>query len=321
MDPRFENLRDRADRVFGQEPVEATVERVRAIVGPVRFGQPGAPESDLTRLANAGLATLRDGQPPTPAQFAALQILIRLARPSILSRRGALDPYPTAPNAQSPLDAERVARWEVFRAAARPLLFSVGRIDVHGKRFGTGFLAAPGLLLTNRHVLDQISFGTRLLEPRQAEVHFGQEADTVDTRDPVPVLSAVAWHESLDLALLEVPDDLDEPVLELAAENPAAGDEVVALGYPMEDALNSPEMMERIFAGRFGIKRAAPGELMELGGDVVFHDCSTLGGSSGSPLLSIDEARVLGVHSNGFFAWRNEGVAAAAVRAFVAAHA
>ena len=88
----------------------------------------------------------------------------------------------------------------------------------------------------------------------------------------------------------------------------------------MRDPSNSPEMMDQLFEGRYEIKRAAPGEVVGTRSDRVFHDCSTLGGNSGSPLVSLDSAEVVGVHSNGFFTWRNEGVAGAAARAFVASH-
>jgi V8-like Glu-specific endopeptidase len=50
------------------------------------------------------------------------------------------------------------------------------------------------------------------------------------------------------------------------------------------------------------------------GGGVTFaHDCSTLGGSSGSPVLDAATGLVIGVHKSGMFAVRNGAVASAAL--------
>ena len=50
----------------------------------------------------------------------------------------------------------------------------------------------------------------------------------------------------------------------------------------------------------------------------LFHDCSTLGGNSGSPLFSLETGDVVGVHYSGIFMWRNEAVPAADIETFVA---
>ena len=65
------------------------------------------------------------------------------------------------------------------------------------------------------------------------------------------------------------------------------------------------------------MKRAAPGQLTDTDDDYLYHDCSTLGGNSGSPLISMDSGEVVGVHSSGFFMYRNEAVRAGAVESLV----
>jgi endonuclease G len=54
---------------------------------------------------------------------------------------------------------------------------------------------------------------------------------------------------------------------------------------------------------------------------IVGHDCSTLGGNSGSPVLALDTAEVVGLHFGGSFLWRNEAVTAPILADFVSKHA
>jgi endonuclease G len=49
----------------------------------------------------------------------------------------------------------------------------------------------------------------------------------------------------------------------------------------------------------------------------LYHDCSTLGGNSGSPVLSLADASVVALHRDGYFTYRNEAVDGASLGAFV----
>lgn len=66
------------------------------------------------------------------------------------------------------------------------------------------------------------------------------------------------------------------------------------MGYPATDGLrNDPDEMERYFRGLYDVKRFAPGFLrLDAGATVLGHDCTTLGGNSGSSLLSLDRGEV-----------------------------
>jgi hypothetical protein len=98
------------------------------------------------------------------------------------------------------------------------------------------------------------------------------------------------------------------------------GHPVVAVGYPSDDPLRNPLFISAIFDDRFGVKRAAPGEVTGLASQSIFHDCSTLGGNSGSPILSMKSAHVVGMHRDGFFMYRNEAVNGALLNEFVKKH-
>ncbi|MCP3139260.1 trypsin-like serine peptidase [Pyxidicoccus xibeiensis] len=307
-----EQLRARAARAFQKATAEQVIGRLRAIIGPT--AQEG--------LVRDALSALQNGELPTPMQMAALEQAIRVFRPSLLSKGGQLPPLSPEVGASFP-------DWEGFRAAVKPLLPSVGRIELMGpqgkqRSVGTGFLVRPHLLVTNRHVLEELSSGTGKLERGMARVNFGQEYGQVDAEGPVDIVREVAEHPDLDLALLEVDTaqlSAARTPLELETEAVGRGADVAVIGYPFPDAERNPSFVTAAFEGKLGVKRVAPGEVMKTAGATLHHDCSTLGGNSGSPLVSLKSARVVGVHFRGSFAVRNTAVAASELGAFLQAHA
>lgn len=312
MQHRFKRLLTRAEHTFADRPVEQAVATVRAIVGV-----PQVPASE--RAAQVALDKLRDGEEPTPAELAALELVIRLMRPAPLSSNGMLDPLPSAPGSNL-YNPETVKLWNTFRQKVKNVLYSVGRIDRSADRraIGTGFLVAPDLLVTNRHVLAELSYGAEVLQADQAVVRFKQELTSHELKtDTAKVLSVVAVHPRLDMALLRVEVVESREALPLDEREAAENEEVAAIGYPFDDKARNPVFAGAIFQGRFGVKRAALGAVMELEADSLFHDCSTLGGNSGSPIFSLRSARVVGVHCSGFFMYRNEAVAASHLKAFM----
>lgn len=312
MSDDYKAYLERAERTLRQ-PVDAIFERIRAIIGPANM-----PSSEQGRLAQQALDAMRAMQRPSPQQLAALEYVIRLMRPAPLSRSGSLD---TLDRDFSDIFTD----WKTFQESVKPYLYSVGRIDSLSTRqsVGTGFLVAETLLATNRHVLDQLSCGTNELEKGQAVMRFGQEHGTPDTLGVVNIVRVVALHDSLDMALLEIekPNDAT-PHEPLAVETSAAhdGDAVVAVGYPFDDPTRNPLFIQALFGGKFGVKRAAPGEVVKISAQSVFHDCSTLGGNSGSPIFSMKTARVVGIHRDGFFMFRNEAVNGASLAQFINQH-
>lgn len=303
----------RAERALQQQSVDAVLSRVRAIIGPANM-----PSDEQGQLAQEALDQMRDMKTPTPQQLNALENVIRLMRPAPLSRSGTLDIL-------DPEVSDAFPDWKGFRESVKPYLYSIGRIDSLStlKSIGTGFLVADELFVTNRHVVDQLSAGTNVLAKGQAVVRFGQEHGTADTQGRTDITSVVAVHETLDIALLAVEHSSTVPQrTPLAVEtNPIkVGDAVVAIGYPFDDPVRNPLFINALFGGKFGVKRAAPGEVLNSGAAAIFHDCSTLGGNSGSPLLSMKTSRLVGLHSAGVFMYRNQAVDAGSVEQFVGQH-
>lgn len=168
-------------------------------------------------------------------------------------------------------------------------------------------------------MLGQLSFGAEVLDEGQAVVRFHGEYGAPDPSSAtIPILGVVRVHETLDMALLRIRTDGLRPVPPLRSEPVAATHAVAAIGYPWDDPRSTPLFTHAVFDGTYGVKRAALGEVMATAPQRLFHDCSTLGGNSGSPLFSLETGDVVGVHYSGIFMWRNEAVPAADIETFVA---
>lgn len=304
-----DDLPERARRALAGSTVATAFGRVRAIIGPEKF-------PDGEDLAQQGLDALNDGKVPSPAQRAALEMVIKALRPSILSNRSVFD---VLPNYQR-YEPGTVEQWEAFRKASKPYLYSIGRIDqvTGGLRDAeaTGFVVAPGVLVTNRHVLEVISANSMVLEKGQAIVCFGQEFGVVPDLPPVSITGVIAVHPELDMALLRIEGDA-RVALPIDASPVQRGARVCAVGYPQDDA-RSPVFRDVVYQGKFGVKRGAPGEIRKVSPNALYHDCSTLGGNSGSPLLDLNTCKVVGLHRDGpLFMYRNEAVDGSSLDAFV----
>lgn len=299
----------RAARAFQNKPVGVILERIKAIVGPNNM-----PPIEQSKLAEKALERMQNGETPTPKQLAALEFVIRLMRPVPLSREGALDPLDSKVAPSFP-------DWGGFQESVRPHLYSVGRIDLWPKEgVGTGWLVSDSVIVTNRHVLDVLSKGTGKLETGQAVVRFKFEAGLPDEDEPANITGVLKVHDELDVALLTIDKQTftdERKPLEVETAPVEEGHPVVAVGYPFDDSKRNPLFINALFGGTFGVKRAAPGEVSGLGPRSIYHDCSTLGGNSGSPIFSMKTGRVVGLHRDGHFMYRNEAVDGASLEEFI----
>jgi len=306
--------RERYVMAYGVLDLEPAQARYRAIVGTDDF--PDTPEG---KLAASAIKKLKTGDPdgPTPPELAALEYLIRLVRPAPLFRNGEPDAL-AAPEFKTAFPG-----WDAFRPLTPPWAYAVGRIERDkSSPGGTGFLVSDRYLVTNNHVLDFISFGVRKIAPGQAFVRFEWEYECPPTEGPVDLLSVAASHSTLDVCILEIaPIDMTHRrPLKIAPSLPSIHVAIVAVGYPFNDSTRNPLFIPEIFGNSFGVKRGAAGYVTGLQSptSAFFHDCSTLGGNSGSPLVSMKDGTVYGVHCGGGFLWRNQAVDCIALSKFVA---
>jgi V8-like Glu-specific endopeptidase len=207
---------------------------------------------------------------------------------------------------------------------------AVGRIDLDGAHKGTGFMVKQGLVLTNRHVLQELAH-----QASDGTWEFTGEPSITFDADPKnhrarqfrlqrKVLQAGAEHidpfaldyNKLDYAILECEPHqslpFPEPLqLESDDDKVAVGRPLYVLGYPAKPkpGLYQSSVLQLLFKYRYGVKRFAPGEIdRELGtatdntGETVFtHDATTLGGNSGSCVVDLgnDGRLVVGLHFAG----------------------
>lgn len=271
------------------------------------------PDGDINDpLARAAVFKLRFAQLPTPAEAAALDRLICRQRPALGIVNGKVEKWAFARTFG--------AAWAPFRRKVLPLLGSVGRIELKGYPVGTGFVVADHLVLTNHHVVDQL--GPRGTQLQGAGIRFGLTTSALPPPELDLLVEVAVLHPALDIALLRLDPGRPSPdPLPRATTPPAVAEKVVCIGYPFAD-YRDPAFANTNFSGNLALETLAPGLITQLNtpiDTVAQHDCQTLGGNSGSPLLSLDTADVVAVHFDGKFLDSNSAILASALHDLVTA--
>ena len=265
-----------------------------------------------------GLTKVAEGreQDVTPQEEFGMEAIVLLeGRPAILIQQGD---FLQPPSEWSHLTDER--------ADVRDVIARVGRVEVDGHLdldwIGTGFLVGESTLMTNRHVAVEFSRrdgadGWTFKQGMQSRLDFREELGSTTPLE-FEITGVIGVHEDHDLALLRIGDSsrggdsLPTP-LEVAGSEPddLVDREVYVVGYPAWDGRrNEPEPMRRIFIDIFNVKRLQPGKAVAFAPEraAVQHDCSTLGGNSGSPVVDLQTHRVIGLHFGGRYGVGNYAV-------------
>lgn len=223
-------------------------------------------------------------------------------RPSVLIRNHSFDP-PVSNTWQELLSQARGALEEAIPA--------IGRIESGHAWYGTGVLVAEGVVATNRHVALQFLtqgaagwvWSPGVLGAGGLRIDFREEygVSGAEQFSLVEVLHVEA-DPGPDLALFRV-DDSELSTRPLVPSGEAVVDGAVAVvGYPSRVPGLSPEVeevLEEVFGTIYEVKRLAPGKLLAVSADRLSHDCSTLGGNSGSAVLDLESGAMIGLHSEG----------------------
>ena len=229
--------------------------------------------------------------------------------------------------------------WGERLTKARPLLDiaipAVGRIDLTGAPLdwvGTGWVVAENIIVTNRHVArefaerkgDGFAFKMGLTEPMGGQLDFVQEIDNPERlvfklvqplhieEPPGPDVSFFEIEMVSGDARLANPIELASTI---SAPEQLATLEVATIGYPAYDSrIPEPDLMERIYGKVYNKKRLAPGGVTRLDEALLWHNCTTLGGNSGSVVFDLNSGRALGLHFSGSFLVTNYAVRADVVK-------
>lgn len=205
---------------------------------------------------------------------------------------------------------------------------SVGRLSIGtpgaaATQLGTAWRLGADLVVTNRHVAKEVTAEPSANASRWrirdgvscfvdfAATHAGGPPKAFAVQD----LVFCSDIEELDAAVFRLASlpSAPPPALDIDFERDAVmetvergngtsfdrGKEVYVIGHPYRETASDASWM--VFGDADGKKRWSPGEITTV--DTVRaacqHDCSTLGGSSGSCIVSLASHRVVGMHFGG----------------------
>lgn len=289
---------------------------VRAIIRPPDEAGNGASSS------NGAHEEARPSGRLVPPASAAEAIVRLFNRPSMPVRGDRI---------VSPENDEWKRRLAIFRPLVEPWLRSVGRLRLENASvdwIGTAWVVGKNLAVTNRHLAAEFAgdasskyeflkaaFGAGLIE---ASVDFGwdEPPSTRSVRVAKVLYVAPRSNNAPDLAVLRLDGDVP-PAIPLG-DDPEFDEWVGVIGYPASDARNDAGAQHKVFGQLFNVKQFAPGQVMKgkdkLAAFEFEHDASTLGGNSGSVVLSLRDGHAVGLHLGGLYKSANYAVRASTIK-------
>jgi hypothetical protein len=304
----------------------AALERALAMSAPAAAASAASPAGTVTPVAALAARTIvREARQAladasargsasdlTDLQYASLEAIVHvIGRPAVRYSNGRIQAPPS--------DLGENERWTVIIAEARSTInrvsAAVGRValaDAEDARglLGTAWRAGADLVVTNRHVAAHLVVDAAV-DPGQWTLNAARPAvidfaATDGTPQPsafrISALVRCAREDDVDVAVLRLATgaaQLPEALTIEAGTVPAAGSEVYVVGHPFRSTNSAAT--EMVFNAADGRKRWSPGIVTRSAAtsSLVEHDCSTLGGNSGSCLFDVATHRVLGIHVGG----------------------
>ena len=253
-------------------------------------------------------------------------IILRLGRPSFLIQNDTF---------VIPTD-QRVwtDRLGPNRVSLETAIKAVGRVELQGHPslawVGTAWLVEPDVIVTNRHVANEFArqSGRDFVfrpgidgQSMRASIDFKEEfrsATAVSVEVERVLYIAPDSPGQPDMAVLKLKSAVSQEPIPLAASSEPEGEYVTVIGYPArDDHRNNPDAARSIFRDIYEKKRLAPGKVRideRANALVLKHDCSTLGGNSGSVVLDVTSGKAIGLHFGGRFEQSNLAVRVEAIR-------
>jgi hypothetical protein len=286
---------------------------------------PSVAAADVTAAAVRAMGKVDTGRESnlTDFELVSLEAIVQLTgRPAMRFTDGRVGMPAT--------DLGENDRWRTLVAIARSTInrasASVGQVAIGGgggtEAIGTAWRLGADLVVTNRHVAAEL-VADKSIPPAQwslapaklSIVDFNvTDAATTTKRFRIAALLYCAPEADVDLALLRLDgggEALPAPLtLDFAADSVGRsidsggttvfqGEEVYVVGHPLRRLPSSESAA--VFGNADGFKRCSPGVVTAIPTrpHAFEHDCSTLGGNSGSCVLSVSGHRVVGLHYGG----------------------
>lgn len=206
------------------------------------------------------------------------------------------------------------------QAALNLAIPAVGRIEVTNGELpweGTGWLVTDDIIITNRHVAERFAregqtpgeFAFRAGArggKMSSEIDFLEEEDRRDEAEhPVTAILWISPDKDPDVAFLRIRRAAGKPPLpkpiDLAEVMPDTDSNIAAIGYPAKDeSLKDHDLALAYFGEVYEKKRLAVGKILRYDRTLLTHDCSTLGGNSGSALIDMATGKAVALHRGGF---------------------
>ncbi len=208
-------------------------------------------------------------------------------------------------------------------------IVSTGRIELRGHDqypwVGTGWVIAENVIVTNRHVAQEFveRKGEKFVFSKnkagasiQAFINFNAEHQSTSSFEFE--IDKIIHMEKKggdwpDLAFLKIKNNGDLPLPISVSDRKIRYDDLIAtIGYPAFDLRNSETLMDKVFEKVYDVKRLLPGRVIDVPeySFIFRHDCSTLGGNSGSVVIDLETGQALGLHFSGTFKQANLAVKA-----------
>jgi phosphatidylserine/phosphatidylglycerophosphate/cardiolipin synthase-like enzyme len=216
----------------------------------------------------------------------------------------------------------------------------VGRIDVSNfpaEYVGTGWFVGEDIVVTNRHVASLVArhdgrkfvfnqgVGNRMISASLCTTHEldDERVDPKRNFKVAEVLYIEPESGANDIAFLKVERRVGGEVpkfIKVAPTDIDAEKLVCAVGYPARASrrvIPNQQLMDELYRGRFDIKRAAPGFTMATAEGTSRHDCTTLGGNSGSVVIDLTTKEAVGLHFAGLYQETNYAVRASVLTQYI----
>jgi hypothetical protein len=276
--------------------------------------------------AEAGVATMPAGL--------VLETLVRRGRPALLVKENRIVPV----DPEADVSREVLERLQQSTPVLESVIPLVGRIDVTNHAggldyVGTGWLVEADMVVTNRHVAELVAQWDgrqymfrpgRFGDPISVSIDYRHELG-VDASSPAEV-SSVLWIESdsraADIAMLRVArrtDGTHRQKIDLADSDVLPNTAVAVIGYPARSPdvlIPDQAWMERVYGGHYDVKRVAPGLIGTNRRGWQTHDCTTLGGNSGSVVVDMQSGRAVALHFAGLYMIENYCIPASTLRRY-----